>query len=214
MAAKTSTSTKKPVRRRKDARPGEIVAAGIAEFAEHGFERARLDRIAKAAGIAKGTIYLYFESKDALFLAAVEEYIAGTMSESEQLASGFSGTTEELLRALLDRLYTQFLRPEHQAIMRILIAEGHRMPEVMTQYHSLTIDRGVGVLKAILQRGVDRGEVRPSAIIDHPQVMIAPSMFLALNRMMFTGTYKLDIEQYKEAHIEVILRGILAPSEG
>ncbi|MGR3466564.1 MAG: TetR/AcrR family transcriptional regulator [Shimia sp.] len=211
MATKTGTSKKPPVRRRKDARPGEIVAAGIAEFAEHGFERARLDRIAKAAGIAKGTIYLYFESKDALFLAAVEEYIVGTMTESAELASTFTGTTEELLRALFERLYVQFLRPEHQAIMRILISEGHRMPAVMEQYHGLTIERGVGILQAILERGVERGEVRRSAILEHPQVMIAPSMFLTLNRMMFAGLHQLDIEAYKEAHIEVVLRGILGP---
>ena len=86
------TKKRKP-RRRKDARPAEILAAGIKEFAQFGFERARLDRIAEVAGISKGTIYLYYTSKEALFLAAVEEHIITVMAENETVLEDFEGTT-------------------------------------------------------------------------------------------------------------------------
>ena len=76
-------ASKPKTQRRKEARPSEIIEAGINEFAAHGFERARLDRIAKSAGIAKGTVYLYYESKEALFLAAAEKYVVQVMAENE-----------------------------------------------------------------------------------------------------------------------------------
>ncbi|MEL6608020.1 MAG: TetR/AcrR family transcriptional regulator [Pseudomonadota bacterium] len=195
-------------RRRKAARPGEIVAAGIEEFAEHGFERARLDRIAAKAGIAKGTIYLYFPSKEALFLAAVEEHVISVMAENELTLQTFEGSTEDLLRVSLKSAYAKMLSPENQAVMRILISESHRLPDMAQTYHDMAIKRGSALLAGLVERGIARGELRESAATQTPELLIAPIMFACLHNMTFQHIDPLDIDEYFEGHIEMIMRGI------
>ncbi|MEM8536491.1 MAG: TetR/AcrR family transcriptional regulator [Pseudomonadota bacterium] len=197
------------VKRRKDARPAEIVAAGINEFAEYGFERARLDRIARSAGIAKGTIYLYFPSKEALFLAAVEEHVITVMAETETALDSFEGTTGDLLIRLLETIYQRFVMGRAQTLFRILVTEGERIPDVVASYHSMTIQRGTSLLRRILQRGVARGEVGETAILENPQVVIAPAIFFTLHNMMFAKDKQLDYAAFFKAHVELVLNGVV-----
>ena len=206
-AGKAAQGTK--VRRRKDARPAEIIAAGISEFEEHGFRGANLARIAQKAGIAKGTIYLYFPSKEALFLAAIETHITSVMGESEAGAAAVEGTTLELLTQLLRNMYSRFVHGEAQALFRILLTEGDRMPGVISDYHAMTVQRGGMLLKKILERGVKRGEVKPGPALETPHVVIAPAVYFAVHTIMFKSTQPLDFEKYFEAHLDLILRGVL-----
>ncbi|MEO0929728.1 MAG: TetR/AcrR family transcriptional regulator [Pseudomonadota bacterium] len=203
----TQTENTKP-RRRKEARPGEIIAAGIAEFAAHGFERARLDRIAKAAGISKGTIYLYYPSKEALFLAAVEEHVIAVMAEHETILDRFDGPTSEILTRLLRSIYRRFVEGEAQTLFRILITEGTRIPNIVSSYHTMTIRRGTTLLRRILERGVKRGEVTETAILANPQVVIAPAVFFALHNMMYSKIETLEFDTYFEAHVALVLNGV------
>lgn len=203
------TSASKP-RRRKEARPAEIVAAGIKEFEEHGFHRANLSRIAEKAGISKGTIYLYFASKEALFLAAIEEHVNSVMGESEADMSGVDGTTRDLLLKLLRNMYARFVHGEAQALFRILLTEGDRMPGVISDYHAMTVQRGTTLLKKILARGIERGEVRQSPVLDTPNVLIAPAIYFAVHKMMFKSTQPLDFDRFFEAHIDMLFHGVLS----
>ncbi|MEO0916358.1 MAG: TetR/AcrR family transcriptional regulator [Pseudomonadota bacterium] len=196
-------------RRRKEARPAEIVAAGIAEFEEHGFHRSNLNRIAKAAGISKGTIYLYFESKEALFLAAIEHHVTSVMGDSEAELSDDDGTTHQLLTRLLRNMYARFVHGEAQALFRILLTEGDRLPNLISNYHAMTVHRGATLLKKILARGVDRGEVRRGPVLDTPQVLIAPAVYFAVHNMMFKSTQPLEFERFFEAHIDMMFHGVL-----
>ena len=207
-AADPQPEAPKP-RRRKDARPGEILSAGISEFQEHGFHRANLTRIAKTAGISKGTIYLYFDSKEALFLAAIEEHITSVMGESEAQLAEVDGTTRDLLKHLLKNMYARFVHGEAQPLFRILLTEGDRMPDVITAYHTMTIQRGTTLLRAILARGVERGEVRPGPVQATPQVVIAPAVYLAVHNMMFKHAQPIDFESFFEAHLDVLFNGVL-----
>ncbi len=179
------------------------------EFAAKGFERARLDQIAKAAGISKGTIYLYFPSKEALFFAAVEEHIVSVMAENETVLDSFEGTTGEMLTRLLKSVYGHLTEGRAPALFRILISEGERMPEVVTNYHELTVKRGSKLLRRILERGVARGEVSENALLNNPQVVIAPAMFFAIHNMVFYRTGLLDFDEYFDAHVELVLNGVL-----
>ena len=206
-AERSGTPPKK--RRRKEARPAEIVAAGISEFEEHGFHRANLNRIALKAGIAKGTIYLYFKSKEALFLAAIEEHITSVMGDSEAEMLRVEGTTRELLTNLLKNMYGRFVHGEAQALFRILLTEGDRMPDVISEYHAMTIQRGSVLLKKILARGVDRGEVREGPVLTTPHVIIAPAVYFAVHEMMFKASKPLDFEDYFETHVDVMFHGVL-----
>lgn len=197
-------------RRRKDARPAEILAAGISEFEKHGFHGANLNRIADRAGISKGTIYLYFESKDALFLAAIEEHVTSVMGESEADLSDVDGTTRELLTKLLRNMYARFVHGEAQALFRILLTEGDRMPGVISDYHAMTVQRGATLLGKILARGMKRGEVRPGPVHDTPQVLIAPAVYFAVHNMMFKSAQPLDFERFFDAHLDMLFHGVLA----
>lgn len=209
--ASLATPAPRKPRRRKEARPGEIVAAGIAEFEKHGFHKANLNRIAQAAGISKGTIYLYFDSKEALFLAAIEDHVTSVMGESEADLAAVEGTTRDLLTKLLRNMYARFVSGEAQALFRILLTEGDRMPDVIRDYHAMTVQRGSGLLRKILVRGVERGEVRPGPVQETPQVIIAPAIYFAVHNMMFKHVPPLDFDKYFETHIDVLFQGVLVP---
>jgi len=204
----TQAASKAPVRRRKEARPAEIVAAGIAEFATHGFANARLDRIATRAGIAKGTIYLYFPSKEALFVAAIEDHVINLMKETESDLTGFDGSTEALLRRLLERVYAKIVTPENQSLLRILISESQRVPELAATYHEMTFARGMGILTAVIERGVARGEMEESAVTRTPLLIMAPAVFMGVHNLIFADLEELDFEQFFEGHLEPVLRGL------
>ncbi len=206
--ADAQSCIRKP-RRRKQARPGEIVAAGISEFEEHGFHRANLNRIAEKAGIAKGTIYLYFPSKEALFLATIEEHVTCVMQESEAELTAVEGTTRELLTNLLKNMYARFVHGDAQALFRILITEGDRMPGVIKEYHAMTVQRGSTLLKKILARGAERGEVRPGPVLETPHVVIAPAVYFAVHNMMFKGAQPIDFDRFFEAHLDMLFHGVL-----
>ncbi|MEO0391300.1 MAG: TetR/AcrR family transcriptional regulator [Pseudomonadota bacterium] len=196
-------------RRRKEDRPGEILAAGLSEFEEFGFHRANLSRIAKKAGIAKGTVYLYYPSKEALFLAAIEEHVSSVMGTSEAQIGAVEGTTRELLSDLLKNMYARFVHGEAQALFRILLTEGDRMPDLIADYHAMTVQRGTKLLSKILQRGVARGEVRPSSVLDTPQVLIAPAVYFAVHNMMFRRVQPLEFDRFFDAHLSLLFHGVL-----
>lgn len=204
----TKTAAKRS-QRRKEARPAEIIAAGMAEFAEHGLERARLDRIAKSAGVAKGTIYIYFDSKEALFEAAVQQHVVHLLDATEADLIGFEGPTRALLTRLFRRIYDRFLSPEASAILRILVAEGARFPDLVARYHAVTIHRGSALLEAIVARGIARGELRDGAVAKCPQILMAPAMFYGIHDMVFGAIDPIDLEPFFAAHVELVLSGIM-----
>ena len=202
--------TERPrTKRRKDARPAEIMDAAMQEFAAYGFEGARLDRIAKTAGIAKGTIYLYYDSKETLFLAAVEENIVQLMAEGESRLKSATGTTEDLLVQLLSDIYGRLVGGRAQTLLKILIAESDRMPHVVETYHAMAIDRGTTLIRGILERGVARGEVAKTVILENPQILLAPAIFLALHGILFGNHNPIDRDSHFKAHIEMIRNGVL-----
>jgi len=205
--------TKPPVRatktrRRKDARPSEIIEAAMSEFTEHGFERARLDRIASAAGISKGTIYLYFDSKEALFEEAVKTYVLTVMDAVDADIAGVEGTTEMLIQKLLVRIYDHMVGSHAATIMRILITEGERFPELVRRYHDIAILKGLKVLERFLARGIARGEIEEGAMTRVPELLIAPVMFYVVNQMTFSAHKSLDKEMFFEGHVDMIIRAL------
>lgn len=195
-------------RRRKDARPGEIIEAAMTEFAQQGFERAKLDAIAKAAGISKGTIYLYFDSKEALFEQAIKTYVLAVMDAADADISAMDGSTEVLLRKLVERIYNHMVGSHATTIMRILILEGDRFPDLVQLYHDTAISKGIRVLKRFLARGIARGEIEETAMTKVPELLIAPTMFFAINQMVFSAQKPLDRGAFFEGHVDMIVRAL------
>ena len=203
-----------PRRRRKEARPGEIIDAGLAEFAENGFAATRLEDVAKRAGIAKGTIYRYFASKEDLFEAALSARLTPFFDDVSGMVDSFPGSSEDLVRAALPRIYKALFEDGLHVLMRIIITEGGRFPAIAELYHRRVISRGQAVLAALVRRGVERGEFRRSALTDLPIVIVAPAVMTIVWKMTFDRFDPVETERFLAAHVDLVLHGLLERQDG
>lgn len=176
---------KKRRRRRKEARPSEIIDAAMTLWSEKGFAATKLDDVARAAGVAKGTIYLYFDSKEALFQSAMEDRLVATITEVGAMGAAFEGTTEDLLRHVFATVLRQVSEGGGIVFTKVLIAEGHRFPALTQQYRSIVLERGMGVIRGVLARGAARGELRADAAEIDPRLIMSPLVMSALWQSIF-----------------------------
>lgn len=146
--------------RRPDARPEEILAAALEVFGELGFARTRLDDIARRAGVSKGTLYLYFESKDALFRAMVTARLEAILAHAEEFVRTWKGSTSELLQAFTRDYWDTMNQPEKLRLARLVMSELGSFPELAKWYYQEVILRLRRVIEGILARGIDTGEFR------------------------------------------------------
>ncbi len=199
-------------RRRKEARPQEILEAAIGVFAERGFAAARMDEIAARADISKGTIYLYFESKEAVFKALVRETISARIGEITSIVEKHDGPTPALLTAAL-RNFGQFVATSDRVVLpKIVIAEAGNFPDLARFYREEVIERGLALLGGIVARGIERGEFRAMPTEHAVRLIMAPLLIIMLWRTTFARFDKTpyDYNGLIEAHIKTILKG-LAP---
>src|SRR4051794_9269701 len=145
--------------RRKEARPGEIVAAALASFAERGYAATRLEDVAAAAGISKGTIYLYFPTKEDLFRAVVRQAVLPNIEAAEAQFASHSGSSADLLRGLGLR-FLRLLNSDLTAVPKLVVAESGNFPTLAQFYADTVLRRGFALIEGILNRGIRRGEFR------------------------------------------------------
>jgi AcrR family transcriptional regulator len=199
-----SEPTGKPRRRRKEARPQEIIAAGLAEFAERGFAATRLEDVAARAGIVKGTIYRYFDSKETLFEAALSSGIGPAFEALPKIVADYDGSTFDLIRQLVSRLYEILFIPDVELLARIIISEGHRFPAVAELYYRLLVGKGRDILRQIIERGLARGELRPSPLSATPEVLIGPVVMAIVWNMIFDRLDPIGPKRFLEAHLDLL----------
>lgn len=202
-----------PRRRRKDARPAELIEAGIEEFAARGYAATRLEDVARRAGVSKGTIYRYFEDKEALFLAAMRSRVVAVIGEIEGAIDAFPGSTRDLLTMVIRLAHRQIVGSNIRVLIRIVIAEADNFPTLAEFYYRETIAKGRAALERIVARGIDRGEVRPGAAAALPIVVMAPAVMAALWRMTFERHAPIAPDAFVEAHLDLVLNGLLTASE-
>lgn len=202
-------ATRRKRQRRKDARPAEIIDAGLAEFAEKGFAGARLTDVAARAGVVKGTIYRYFENKEALFQAAVMSRIISTLDNVEELVESYPGPTDELLKLMLKIIYEKIVASDARVLLRIIIAEGARFPDIPANYYRDSISKGMALIERIVQRGIERGEFQDGPMSKTPSIIMGPAIFAAVWKMTFEPVAPLDLETFMEAHVDMALNGLL-----
>lgn len=201
----------KPVRkRRKDDRPGEIIAAGLAEFAEKGFAAARLDDVARRAGVAKGTIYRYFESKEALFMAAMELLATPAFADLEQIVRTAPLPTRDLMKALITKAHLLLSDGDLPILMNIIISEGRNFPQLTDLYYEQGVARGRRLLGLLVERGIERGELKANAATNLPLVLVAPAIMAAVWGMTFSARHPISPEQFLKAHLDLVFEGIWA----
>jgi AcrR family transcriptional regulator len=196
-------------RRRKEARPDEILAAALASFAERGFAATRLEDVAARAGISKGTLYLYFNSKEELFKAVVRATLVPNIERVEALAASFDGPSALLLERLLLTI-AGVVGSRLGAIPKLVIAEAGNFPDLARFYLAEVVRRGLRLIGTILRRGIERGEFRPVDVDHTVFCVIAPMLIAALwkNSLEAHDDAALDTQALVEAHLDLLLRGL------
>jgi AcrR family transcriptional regulator len=200
-------------RRRKAERPQEILDAAFVEFSRNGYAVTTLDRIAERAGVTKGTIYVYFENKEHLFISMVRALKRATLDTVQEMFERHDGSTADLLRAQFSFIYQHIVEDKRRReVVRMLIAEAARFPELADRYHEEILRPCLDMLQRAIQRGIDRGEIRKSPIVASPQVIFAPIVLVDQWMMMFDDRQPLDLKAYFDAHLDLVLNGLLVKS--
>jgi AcrR family transcriptional regulator len=202
-------------RRSKDTRPGDIVAAALLVFAERGFAGARIEEIARRAGVSKGTVYLYFEAKSDIFRAVVQEAVIPNIAEIEAMVLELDLPFADLLRMLLPRFATLVTERPVGAVAKMVIGESRNFPELARVWHDEVISRGLAMLSALIERGQTRGEIRPADPRATAFSIMGPMLMGMLWREILTpvGGAEIDLVAIARQHAETILSGLLAPEE-
>lgn len=201
-----------PWRRRKQARPAEITAAALEVFADHGFAAARLDDIARRAGVAKGSIYRYFSTKEELFRAAVRLAVVPNLETVRVAAEAFDGSFAELAPRLLLRAAAVLSRPLIARFVRLVIGESRNFPDVARIWHDEVVAPVIGAVTGLIARAQTRGEAPDGDPRLYAFSLVGP-LFTA---MLFTEVFgeassdSPDLPRLAEQHSQTLLRGLLA----
>src|SRR5438105_5214638 len=162
----SATTTTGRWKRRSEARPAEIVAAALALFVERGFATTRMEEIAARAGVTKGTVYLYFKSKEELFRAALEQSLVPTVELGEQLLESHTGSAHDLVRLLLTTWWSVIGREPTSGIPKLMVSEAGNFPALARDFVEKVHKRGRRLCAAALRKGVESGEFRADLNID------------------------------------------------
>jgi len=203
-------------RRRKDARPAEIVTAALEVFAERGFSAARLDDVAARAGISKGTLYLYFPSKEELFKAVVREALLPNLERVERLLRAHPGPAAAQLEMMIGQIGALLQGTQIGVIPKLIIAEAGNFPELARFYLEEVVQRGLGLLAGILERGIESGEFRAVDVGHSARTVIAPVLLAAIWKTTFEAHVgaRLDAEAFLGVAVDVVLSGLRADGRG
>ena len=199
-----------PRKRRKEARPAELMAAALSLFVEKGFSATRLDDVAARAGVSKGTLYLYFDNKDALFKAVIQEGILPVVAENEQIAAQHNGSSFDLLEKLLNNWWGKIGLTDFAGIPKLMVAEARNFPEVAQFYYENVICRGRALIGAALERGMASGEFRSMEVETTIDVVIAPILMLLIWRFSLASCQNdtSDSRLYLQIHTDILRQGL------
>jgi AcrR family transcriptional regulator len=197
--------------RRKEARPAELMAAALDLFVERGFAATKLDDVAAHAGVSKGTLYLYFASKEELFKAVIQQGILPVLDQGDEMLSQFDGDAGALLEALLLRWWELVGATHLGGIPKLMISEAGNFPEVAQFYYDNVVMRGRGLIRQVLQLGITSRQFRAMDVDTTVDVILAPQLMLAIWRYSFgpCDCGKQDPETYLRTHIDLLLNGLM-----
>jgi AcrR family transcriptional regulator len=183
-----------------------ILAAALDEFSQNGFASARLDDVAKRANVAKGTIYLYFKDKEALFQELLRTQIGPVIGMLEAVLAGGKETKpvplRELAHRVADLFVEQVIATRRKDIVRLILTEGPRFPKLAEFYYREVISRGLAALRTRAQQAVKSGELKSDALVRFPQLIVAPALTAIMWKSMFDKFELLDAKALMQAHIE------------
>lgn len=198
-------------RRRKEARPQELLDAALELFVEKGFAAARAEEVAARAGVSKGTLYLYYPSKEDLLKAVIKKNLSERLAAGAAQAEGFDGTAAELMRSLLVDWWTQIYNGPAAAVFKLVITEARNFPEIAEFYAREVITPGQTLLNMIIKRGIDQGEFRPVDILSATHSLIMPLIMACVYKHSIgacTQTPTFDGSVFIREHVDLVLAGM------
>ncbi len=201
--------------RRKDARPGELLDAALDLFVEKGFAATRAEEVAQRAGVSKGTLFLYFATKEDLFKAVVRNNITSHYPAWHEALQTFNGSTADMLRQCVQGWWASVGSTKASGISKLMVTEGANFPDLCEFYRLEVIEPGNALVQGILQRGIDRGEFGPIDMKYGIYAVLAPMLFIVLWKHSFEKTLSggaiLVPEDYLAAQVETLLNGLCLP---
>lgn len=208
----SSVSSTPKRERRKEARPGELLEAALDLFVEKGFAATRVDEVAARAGVSKGTLFLYFPSKEELFKAVVRENIVGRFAQWNEEFESFAGTTVDVLRYCYQVWWERIGSTKASGITKLMLSEAQNFPELAQFYQQEVILPGHALIRRILERGMARGEFQVVDLDYAVYFVLAPMMFVMMWKhstpTCVPNTQGVTPEKYLAAQVENILHGL------
>jgi len=201
-AGRTIAATRRDARTAKAAaRRDAILEAALDEFSAKGFASARLDDVAKRAGIAKGTIYLYFADKESLFQELIRAKMVPVVGSLE-----LAFATELPLRTVVEQAVEIFVREvfgtRRKLVIRLMISEGPRFPALAEFYYREVLSRLLKALRGLLRRAHERGELPSDALVRFPMLLGAPGIIAIVWSGLFDRFEPLDVRAMMRAYFD------------
>lgn len=188
---------------RAEERRAAIVEAAMEEFVARGFAATRLDDIAKRAGVAKGTIYLHFKDKESMFEELVRIVIVPVVARLNALPPP-TGSVRELVETFAGNFLKEVIGTRRGDLVRLIVAEAPRFPAIADFYYREVVSRGIAGMRALIELGIARGEIRQKDLARYPQILVAPAMIAVIWQSLFARHAPLDAEEMLRVHLDLI----------
>jgi AcrR family transcriptional regulator len=184
-------------------RRAAIIEAAMDEFIARGYAATRLDDVARRAGVAKGTIYLHFKDKESMFEELIRTAIVPLISRITAPAPA-GGSVRDMLEGFARTFIEEVATTRRGDIVRLIVAEGPRFPGIADFYYREVVSRGLAGLRALIEAGIARGEIRRSELAQFPQIMVAPAIVAVIWKSLFEAHAPLDAIEMFRVHLDLI----------
>jgi AcrR family transcriptional regulator len=204
---KIAIKTAKPASNRTERaaeRRGAIIEAAMDEFIARGFAATRLDDVARRAGVAKGTIYLHFKDKEALFEELIRTAIVPLVSRLTAPPSLAGVPVRDMIEGFATAFIQDVVTTRRGDIVRLIVAEGPRFPEIADFYYREVVSRGFAGMRALIELGVARGEIKQKDLARFPQILVAPAIVAVIWQSLFSRHAPLDANEMFRVHLDLI----------
>ena len=198
-------------RRRKQARPQELLDAALDLFVEKGFAATRTEEVALRAGVSKGTLYRYYPSKEDLLKAVISHHLSSRIAAGADLAARFEGSAGALLRSLLIEWWTQLYDSPAAGVFKLVITEVRNFPEIAQHYASAVVEPAHQLLGGVVRRGVAQGEFRDVDVAHAVHSLVLPLVMVCLHRHSLGACaldWHLDGQAFIAQHVNLVLDGL------
>lgn len=197
--------------RRKEDRPAEITAAAFSTFVEKGYAGTRVEEVAKRAGVSKGLLYLYFKTKEELFKSVVKSFVIPRLDELESAIASSDTGAEAFFRGPFVAFARKIIRSPVAKIVRLLISEGPKHPDLLQFYWDNVVSRGIAAIQSVIDKGVQSGEFKRSPVTEQPLLFVMPIVFSVIFRLLF-AKQDVDTDHLIETQIDLLLTQLKGPT--